>query len=453
MTGSPDPLDRFLLAACGQTAHGGAEGARALLAQHPEWAAGSPFVAAVAGDAASLGSILEADPSAANAKGGSAGWEPLLYACYSRFGADPHGIAECGRLLLDVGADANTAFVRDPCEPRARMTALLGAAGAAGNAALTGHLLAAGADPNDGAAVFHAAAERHFDCLELLVRQGGDLDRTRELDGNAPLHWLLDERYQRQAVEWLLDHGADVNLRAGEIEETPLHVATRRRRLDAVKLLIDRGADIDARTAGGKTAYAHAVRRPFDEVSDLLAERGADTSLNAADRLAVALVHERIEEARQLIAADPGLVPGMNPEEARILPDVASQGRREAVELLLDAGADIAARGVDGGTALHVAAWFCQPDMIELLLQRSAPLDIQGDIHESTPLGWAAHGSRFAGDKNSGPAYARIAELLLEAGASISADPEGDPHGRRFLCDAVEPVAEVLRRHGARSGE
>ncbi|MXV96537.1 MAG: hypothetical protein F4Y07_16275 [Gemmatimonadetes bacterium] len=97
------------------------------------------------------------------------------------------------------------------------------------------------------------------------------------------LHELLDFHYGVDGDDVLrrvLAQGADPNVRGGPHAETPLHVATRRRRSTAVAILLDRGADIDARTAGGKTAYAHAIRRGFDEVAALLAGRGASTELN-----------------------------------------------------------------------------------------------------------------------------------------------------------------------------
>ena len=144
----------------------------------------------------------------------------------------------------------------------------------------------------------------------------------------------------------------------------------------------------------------------------------------------------------------------MGPEEARILPDLAGRGAVKGMKLLLDSGVEVDARGLDGGTARHQAAWFWQPDAAELAVARGASLQVRGDEHDSTPLGWTAHGSRNSGGaKERGAEYARVASMLLEAGASIAdpADPERDPLGRWLLCDASEPVAEVLRRHGARS--
>lgn len=50
----------------------------------------------------------------------------------------------------------------------------------------------------------------------------------------------------------------------------------------------------------------------------------------------------------------------------------ALRGDIQAVNLLLDAGADINARGEDGFTALHYAVELCHPDVVRLLLERGA---------------------------------------------------------------------------------
>ena len=145
----------------------------------------------------------------------------------------------------------------------------------------------------------------------------------------------------------------------------------------AVRRLLDHGADIDARTAGGKTAYAHAERRGFSELASLLAERGADTTLAPADRLAVAVVGG---EARRG-AAPAGSAPRLRAHrQSGGGPPARRRGRAEPapapVALLIAAGADLTATGLDEGTPLHQAAWFGQPDNARLLLEAGAPLDV-----------------------------------------------------------------------------
>ena len=264
------------------------------------------------------------------------------------------------------------------------------------------------------------------------------------------LHQFLDCNYGTDGDDVLrrmLDDGTDPNNREGPGSETPLHVATRRRRLSAVEILLTRGVETDARTAGGKTAYAHAVRRGFDEVARLLRMRSASTVLNQPDRFAVAVVNGRMEEARRILAAHPNVVRTGNAEEDRLLADVAGRNDRGVVEFLIGAGADLTATGLDDGTALHQAAWFGQPDNARLLIDAGAPLDVFDATHESSPIGWAVHGSRYSGDAaQRQDAYIALVRMLLAAGSGLHYpdDPEGDKYLRRLVQDACPQVREVL---------
>ncbi|MCY4646225.1 MAG: ankyrin repeat domain-containing protein [Gammaproteobacteria bacterium] len=262
---------------------------------------------------------------------------------------------------------------------------------------------------------------------------------------------LLDFHYGADGDEVLrriLAGGADPDVRSGVYAETPLHVATRRRRRRAVDILLDHGAGIDAGTAGGKTAYAHAVRRGFDEVANLLVNRGADSGLNEADRFAVAIVNGRLDEARAILKANPGVARTGNPEEDRLLADVAGRADREPVKLLIQAGADLTATGLDSGTPLHQSAWFGQPRNARLLLDAGAPVDVFDDIHESSPLHWAVHGSRYSGGaEERQDAYVELVEMLLAAGSGLHHpdDPDGDAYRKRLLGDASPSVRRVLQ--------
>ncbi|PSJ19586.1 hypothetical protein CVH10_22080, partial [Halomonas sp. ND22Bw] len=75
-------------------------------------------------------------------------------------------LRDCARLLLDAGADPNEtigsrwppASLAAPAED-VRLSALYGAAGLNRDEGLTGLLLAAGADPNDGESLYHSLEE------------------------------------------------------------------------------------------------------------------------------------------------------------------------------------------------------------------------------------------------------------------------------------------------------
>lgn len=234
--------------------------------------------------------------------------------------------------------------------------------------------------------------------------------------------------------------------------DRPLHVAARRRRARAVELLLEAGAEVDARNGLGKSAFAHAARRGFDDVVAVLRRFGANETLNPADELAVALSRQDLESARALLAAHPGIARTGNAEEDRLLADLAGRSASEPVALLIEAGADLAAPGLDGGTPLHQTAWFGQPQNARLLVDAGAPLDVFDPTHTASPIHWGAHGSRYSGGAaGRQEAYVEVARILLEAGCGLCYP--GDPGGaylERILRDARPTVADLVRAHMAR---
>lgn len=267
------------------------------------------------------------------------------------------------------------------------------------------------------------------------------------------LHTLLDIDYDRARLVSLLDGGADPNEVDPATGEPLLFTATRRRRLEAVGILVERGADPNRPGRNGKTPWAHAVRRGFVEVGEVLEAAGADTTLTAADRLAVALSRGDVDEARRILAGHPGCAQTGNPEEDRVLADMAGRMESDPVVLLIDAGADLTAPGLDGGTPLHQAAWFGQPSNARLLLDAGAPVDVFDFVHDASPIHWTAHGSRYSGGAESRQeAYVALARMLLEAGSRTTYPPGLDgatrSYAERLLADASPPVAEVFRAWG-----
>jgi ankyrin repeat protein len=255
------------------------------------------------------------------------------------------------------------------------------------------------------------------------------------------LHRFLDLEYKGDdALRALLPSGADPNARAGELDETLLHVATRRRRASACQILVDNGADPNAKNGGGKTACVHALRRGFDDVVAVLAPH-TRIELTDADRLAIALVAGRLDEARAILAANPSAARTGNPEEDRLIADLGGRAATAPVALLIEAGADLAARAMDGGTALHQAAWFGSPDNARQLIAAGAPIHLACILHNSTPLGWAVHGARYSGGADVKPErYIEIVRMLRAAGAGFRDEADR----RRLLGDAIPTIAELL---------
>src|SRR5204863_344050 len=178
--------------------------------------------------------------------------EPRTDGCRLAFGRAPErseGFLRAATALLDAGADPNTGFWTTGQYPELE-TALYGAAGVAHHAELTRLLLARGADPNDGEAVYHSPETYDNAAMQLLGElraMGGELLAKFAGTDNAP------------GVALLLDLGVEVAapFAAGDgyFDEPQgslaIHVAAWRARPEVVRLLIARGSPTDVPDAKG----------------------------------------------------------------------------------------------------------------------------------------------------------------------------------------------------------
>jgi ankyrin repeat protein len=87
----------------------------------------------------------------------------------------------------------------------------------------------------------------------------------------------------------------------------------------------------------------------------------------------------------------------------------------DAARLMLELGFDANAAGVDGGTALHAAAWMGHVELVDAILRQGTVNVNQTDpTHHATPLGWALHGS--TNRRAHGANYDAVIDRLASAG-------------------------------------
>jgi ankyrin repeat protein len=383
--------------------------AEARLAARPEIAE-DPWAALV------LGRGWDGD---VHAPGGPNGWAPLLYAAHSCF-------APAGLLadLLARGADPNAAYVNE----YGPQSALYGAAGVVFDPEMTRLLLEAGADPDDGESVYHAATAPDPTCLRLLLEHGADPRETNALGSG------LDEE-RPEHLRLLLEHGADVAEGA-----VVAHAVRRGRSPEIIRLLAAHGADVDR--PGGetwrgdvplRTPYQQAVLRAREDQMAALADLGARTGVDPADAALGRL-------ARGEPLAEP-LPASLDPDAQECLVLAALRGHVDAV---LDAAPGGPAfvgvvAGSPAGTLLHHAAWVGNAAVARRLLERGADPDGRAPGAAGRPLGWAAAAS--TGGPGAGD-HVGVAEALVAAGALIDPADAEQAEGplRDWLQGRIGPV-------------
>jgi uncharacterized protein len=418
------------------------------------------------------------------------GVPPLSLAC-------TNGNADIVKLLLEAGADANTTTnggetalmlaarsgnvdavkallargAKHDARERHGQTALMWAA-AEGNTAVVQALIEAKADINATldsgfTPFFLAVREGRLETVRAFLAAGIDVNSTLPRPANAPrssaasyirpvdrgtsaLLLAVQNGHFELAIA-LVDAGANPNdVRSGftalhtiswvrkpdssdNSDPAPAIGAGRLTSLEFVREIVKRGANVNFRLAKG------APKQP--DTSSRIETDGATPFLFAADRSDVPLMRLLVE-----LGADP-LLPNFN----NTTPLMAAAGLGttepleeageeneavEAVNMLLDLGADINAVNNEGDTAMHGAAYNIYPRVVELLGKRGADPQIWGkpDKFGRTPL-FLAEGYAGRLPRPDLPTIEAVTKLMRAAGLST----EGQ---RPKVVDIYERVVE-----------
>ncbi len=366
--------------------------------------------ACVAGEADEVARRLRARPDAAHAPTGPNGWQPLLYACFSRLSrADrqrAEGIRAVVAALLAAGADPNASFTHGDW----LQTPIYGAAGISGDAELTRRLLAAGADPNDagpshtvGEALYHACEHRDPACARLLIEAGTDPKVVAHCLGRA----LNFDNHSMVAM--FCAHGVRPSA-------AHLHQALwRRRPVETIALMLDAGALLREPDEHGLTPLQIALCWGDGPVARLLRDRGATESPTPATA-----------------TASPELL-----DEMAIL--AVQRGDADAVTTLLSGGARVDGDPDREESPLGQACWRGQVPITGELLARGATTEFRDG---GCAIGAALHGSRHCQDPEGGPTMATVAEIDPEPYAAIV---------RMLLATGARVPQRVGGEHGPRA--
>ena len=118
--------------------------------------------------------------------------------------------------------------------------------------------------------------------LEAALKKNPELLETRDNEGLPLLHKAIV--MGRVAVtEVLLNQGADPNLRADFLNETPLMMAVRENHIEIVKILLEHGADPNLTNSDGVSSLHLAAYDGTENLVTLLLESGAKPGIRDKD--------------------------------------------------------------------------------------------------------------------------------------------------------------------------
>ena len=265
-------------------------------------------------------------------------------------------------------------------------------------------------------------AAGNINSIETLFKAGVNIDGPPKWQGcdfdhsSSPLVFALEEDKDAKVIKFILKLGADINKTSGSVPITPLHAA---QSVELVKILLDNGAIVDAVDGFGRSALNRFLgfnSASNNEIIKLLVNYKAD-----------------VNKKDDFCGSPPMLV-------------AAYWGNCEAVQFLLDNGADLSICNNDGENALirMVSGRYSEPHtkIIQILLK--AGLDANARKKgEVTALMVAAE---RAATYDEALAYI---DLLVTAGADIDARDEAGKTALMRVAGMSGPTVKFLIKAGA----
>jgi ankyrin repeat protein len=274
--------------------------------------------------------------------------------------------------------------------------------------------------------------------LRSLLEHGADVNAAQG-DGMTALHWAAVNE-DLDVAKWLVYAGANVHATTRLNAITPLWLAAQSGEALLVRLLLDNKAEPDAATATGVTPLMIASASGNPVAVGLLIERGADpnakektygqtplifaAAYNRPDAIAVLLEH-----GANVAAATKARLPAGEPMGGlTALHYAVRQGNVEAVDALLDKGADVNGVSADNTTPLMLATINGRFDLAMRLLERGADPTI-ATVAGGTPLyrvldlQWAPKSfyPQPPDARQQQTGYLELMQALLERGADPNA--------------------------------
>ena len=244
-----------------------------------------------------------------------------------------------------------------------------------------------------------AASSGNTEFLEYLEGQGRSLTESEPDSGWTVLHYLAAGNWV-ESMKQLEDRFTDRDP-LDSMGQTPLNVAAAANAPEAVSLLLEWGANANHQDVLGRSALHHAAMWGDVAMARLLVETGADPALSTNEgRTALDIAEDSnhsslasvLPVAADLSRMDDGQF-GVTLAECREA--IQSLQLGQLTRLLQNTSANLDATDGRGFALLHYAALQDSGEMIQVLVEKGANVDVQDTRSHWTPLMIAAGGGQL----------------------------------------------------------
>ena len=308
--------------------------------------------------------------------------------------------------------------------------------------------------------LFAALEQDHVEIMEFLLEHGANVD-ARETTGETMLLKVLSQPERHNLVEivaLLLKHGANANARTTSFRRS-LHLAEYKGEFKVAQMLLDHKSDVNFQDIDGRTPLHIVLGRQLNNEDGalnharLLFERGAEVNRHDKQNqtpLLLAMGRHWFKLARILLekGAEANAQSDNGKTSLHILLECRTINEDEALNyarLLFERGADVNRRDNDIGTPLHLAirrTWF---KFAQILLEHGADTNAQSYNHGKTPLHILLERRTINEDE-----ALNCVQLLFERGVDVNRrDIDNETPLHLAIRRTGFKFAQILLEHGA----
>eukprot|EP00656_Telonema_subtile_P046861 TRINITY_DN5346_c0_g1_i2.p1 TRINITY_DN5346_c0_g1~~TRINITY_DN5346_c0_g1_i2.p1 ORF type:complete len:223 (-),score=48.62 TRINITY_DN5346_c0_g1_i2:103-771(-) len=186
-------------------------------------------------------------------------------------------------------------------------------------------------------------------------------------------------------MAWLAKRGCDIHNRGGALATRPIHDAAAQGYLPAVQWLLHNGASAEAHDDTGATPMHLSAEYGHPDVVEFLLDNNQspyETNERGWDVIVTAASAGHLTVLRMLARRGVHIDRGSGYDRLRPLHLACFNGRLEAIQWLLDQGADMLAFNTGGAAPMHLAAYNGQLGALKLLIGNGAPIGLQAKVAE-----------------------------------------------------------------------